>query len=65
MTTANLRDLAYEARKSCNWEEAAKLYDQAADSYPTTGFSCSKLAQTDVHNLRNLAKQCRSISQVA
>lgn len=36
MTTASLRDAAYEARKACKWSEAAKLYEQAADAYPVS-----------------------------
>lgn len=37
MTTAELRQMASDAARRCDWATAADLWDQAITNYPGTG----------------------------
>lgn len=54
---ATARKMARDAERDCNWAEAARLYDLAADIYPSIADGLSRL---DVHKLRTSAAICRT-----
>ena len=65
VTTAQLRNAAYDAAAAMNWDEAARLYDAAAAQYPMqhgrTSFGA--LAASDIATLRGKADACRAMVQ--
>lgn len=60
MTTATLRNQAYEATRRLEWSLAAELYDRAADLYPA---QVGQLAKADIANLRQRAAELRRFAE--
>jgi hypothetical protein len=55
-TTAQLRTAAWDAMEAGRFLEAAELYRQAADAYPSSG----ALAEFDIENLKAKAASCEA-----
>lgn len=60
MNTATYRGMARNAAQRLEWAAAAKLYDLAADKYPT---KTGELAARDIATLRAEAAACRTMVQ--
>ena len=58
LTTANLRNMAYDASVAGNMAEAARLYKAAADAYPVRK---GALAKADIARLERYA-ECHRLS---
>lgn len=63
MTTAQLRALGYDAARACNWAEAARLYQEAADAYPMP--LVGAMAKADHKRLLTFAAEYRRAAEYA